>query len=188
MDARLSFSEIEARAAALGNSPADQGRVQLIVRRPGLGEREVLQAAELTPEVGLVGDTWLTRGSSRTADGSAHPHMQLTIMNSRVIAALAPAPDRWPLAGDQLFVDLDLSDDNLPPGQRLAIGTAVVEISDIPHTGCAQFTKRFGSDAIRYVNSPEGRRLHRRGVNARVVQAGVVRVGDAVTKIGQNSL
>lgn len=183
MEAHLSFPEIEARAAAHGPSPTDKGVVQMIVCRPRLEERLILQQAELDTETGLVGDSWLTRGSSRTADGSAHPGMQLTIMNSRVIAALEREQARWPLAGDQLFIDLDLSEDNLPPGQRLAIGTAVVEISPIPHTGCAKFTERFGSDAIKFVNSPEGRRLRRRGVNVRIVQGGVVRVGDEVTKI-----
>jgi hypothetical protein len=162
-------------------SPSDEGPLELIVRRPAPGEREVLAEGELDPTVGLVGDTWDQRSSTRTPDGSPHPGMQVTLMNSRAIALIAGA-DRagWPLAGDQLYVDLDLSETNLPPGTRLALGTAAVEISDQPHTGCQQFTQRFGLDALRLVNSPEGRRLRLRGVNATVVDGGTVRVGDAV--------
>ncbi len=118
-----------------------------------------------------------------TADGSAHPANQITLMNSRVIGALAGEPARWPPAGDQLFVDLDLSEENLPAGQPVAVGTAVLEITALPHTGCAKFTARYGQDAVRFVNSPEGRRLRRRGANARVVQGGAICAGDAVRKL-----
>jgi hypothetical protein len=123
------------------------------------------------------------RGSKSTADGSAHPEMQLNIMNSRVIALLAQERDRWQLAGDQLFIDMDLSDKNLPAGTRLALGTAIIEITAKPHTGCKKFAARFGQDAIKFVNSPLGKELHLRGVNARVIQSGTIQVGDAVKKI-----
>jgi MOSC domain-containing protein YiiM len=155
----------------------------MIVRRPDVDQREVLPQAELSLEEGMVGDNWRARGSHSTPDGSADPNTQLTLMNSRVIQALAQEQAFWPLAGDQLFVDLDLSDENLPAGQRIAIGEAILEITAKPHTGCAKFSDRFGSDAIHFVNSPEGRRKRRRGVNARVVQAGVVRLGDVVRKV-----
>jgi MOSC domain-containing protein YiiM len=172
----LSFEAMEAGLASLGPSPRYEGRLELIVRRPGTDLREVLQEAELSPENGLAGDTWRVRGS-------ANPDAQITLMNSRVIQVLAQDPARWPLAGDQLFVDFDLSEENLPAGQQIAVGGVVLEISAIPHTGCAKFTARFGSDATRFVNSPVGRKERRRGVNARVIQAGVVRQGDVIKKV-----
>lgn len=155
----------------------------MIVARPELGARRVLARGELDCAAGLVGDNWLKRGSAAMPDGSANPNAQITIMNSRMIDALAVGRDGWPPAGDQLFIDLDLSEENLPAGQRLAIGAAVLEITPVPHTGCAKFTERFGHDAIRFVNSPEGRRQRRRGLNARVVAPGVICVGDEVTVI-----
>jgi hypothetical protein len=164
-------------------APADDGRVELIVRRPEVDERELLTEATLDVDNGLVGDTWRVRGSSRTEDGSAHPEMQLTVMNIRAAALVAVDPDRRPLAGDQLFVDLDLSSDNIPPGTRLALGDAVIEITAQPHRGCAKFAARFGRDALKLVNSDEGIALNLRGVNAKVVLPGTVRVGDAVRKI-----
>lgn len=184
MNTHFTTTELQAELAELGDSPRDNGTLEMIVCRTAEGERLVLERADLDPIEGLIGDNWQARGSKRTEDGSAHPDMQITMMNSRVIQALAKDRDRWPLAGDQLFIDLDLSVDNLEPGQRIAIGTAVLEITDIPHTGCEKFTGRYGHDAIRFVNSPEGRHFRRRGIYARVVQAGTIRVGDKVSKIG----
>ena len=157
--------------------------MELIVRRPKVDEREVLKEGILDLEEGLVGDNWKDRGSSRTPDGSAHPEMQLNIMNSRAIALLAQDKSRWPLAGDQLYIDLDLSNDNLPPGSKLALGSAVIEITEVPHNGCKKFTQRYGLEAVKFVNSPMGKQLHLRGVNARVVQSGLIGVGDSVKKI-----
>jgi hypothetical protein len=164
-------------------SPAAEGTVELIVCRPAVDEREVLEEGELDPGEGLVGDCWRTRGSSSTVDGAAHPGRQLTLMNARAIALVAGTPERWALAGDQLYVDLDLSPENLPPGTRLALGSAVIETTDQLHTGCAKFTQRFGSAAIRFVNSPDGRALRLRGIYARVVEGGTVRRGDAIRKL-----
>jgi hypothetical protein len=179
----LTAEELEAGLDEIRRAPKDQGTLELIVRRPGVDEREVLQEGELHPAEGLVGDTWIKRGSSRTTDGSAHPCMQLNIMNSRVIALLAQDRYRWALAGDQLFADLDLSLENLPAWTRLAIGSAVIEVTDQPHTGCNKFVARFGLDAMKFVNSPVGRQLNLRGINARVVEAGVIRVGDVARKL-----
>ena len=183
MDHR-SAEELEAGLDEVRESPRDEGVVRLIVRRPEVDAREVLEEGELSVAEGLVGDTWRSRPSSRTPDGSAHPEMQLNIMNARAAALLAGGAERWPLAGDQLYVDLDLSGENLPAGTRLGLGTAVVEVTAEPHTGCKKFMARFGPDALRLVSSPEGRRLNLRGVNAKVVRPGVVRVGDAVRKLG----
>jgi hypothetical protein len=175
--------ELAAGLDTILRSPRGTGRVELIVRRPAVGEREVVAVGELDPIVGLVGDTWNQRASKRTPDGSPHPDMQLNIMSAAAVALVAGDRDRWPLAGDQFYVDLDISEEALPPGTRLRIGSAVVEITDQPHLGCAKFTQRFGLDAMRFVNSPEGRAVRARGVNARVVTAGVVRAGDEIVVV-----
>jgi hypothetical protein len=177
------MAELEAGLDEIRQSPKDEGVLELIVRRPGMDEREILEEGELHPAEGLVGDSWSVRGSSRTPDGSAHPEMQLNIMNSRAIALVAQAKDRWQLAGDQLFLDLDLSAENLPAGTRLALGSAVIEVTAQPHTGCKKFVSRFGLDAMKFVNSPVGKELHLRGINARVVQPGAIRVGCVARKI-----
>lgn len=177
-----SMAELEAALDDIRRSPKDEGILELIVRRPAVDEREVLEEGELDLVEGLVGDTWRTRGSGSTPDGSAHPDMQLTLMNARIIALLAQDKERWSLAGDQLFVDMDLSGENLAPGTRLAIGSAIVEVTDKPHTGCQKFTARFGLDAMKFVNSPVGRSLNLRGINAKVVQPGTMRAGDLVKK------
>lgn len=179
----VTLEELEAGLDEIRGAPKEEGLLKLIVRRPRIEEREVLHEAELDLVEGLVGDNWRTRGSSRTPDGSSHPDMQLNIMNARVIALLAGHPDRWKLAGDQLFVDLDLSAANLPPGTRLALGSAIIQVTDQPHTGCKKFVERFGAAALKFVNSPLGRELHLRGINARVVHPGMIRTGDLARKI-----
>ena len=179
----LTTEELHAGLEAIRQSPKDEGVLELIVRRPRIGEREVLDEGQLDIVEGLVGDTWSTRGSRRSKDGLAHPDMQLNIMNARVIALVAQDRERWHLAGDQLFMDLDLSGENLPPGTRLAIGSAVIEVTDQPHTGCQKFVSRFGLDAMKFVNSPLGRELNLRGINARVVKPGTIRVRDVARKI-----
>ena len=167
---------------AVRAAPPDSGRIEVIARRPAEGEREVVPEAVLDPVEGMVGDNWLTRGSRATGDGSAHPDAQLTLMSARAAALIAGPRDRWPLAGDQLYVDLDLSGANLPPGTRLVAGEAVIEITPLPHTGCGKFVRRFGVDAMKLVNSDVGRELNLRGVNARIVSGGAVRVGDELRR------
>jgi hypothetical protein len=179
----LTREQLEAGLDTIRMAPRDEGVVELIVRRPGENEREVLDEAELDLAIGLVGDSWKDRSSSKTPDGSPHPETQINIMNSRATELVAQGKERWPLAGDQLYIDMDLSDENLPPGSRLAIGTAVIEVSAIPHLGCSKFVQRFGRDAMMFVNSEVGKQLHLRGINAWVVQPGVVRVGDRVKKL-----
>ena len=179
----LTMDELEAGLDAIRQAPKDEGVLQLIVRRPQIEEREVLQEGELHLEEGLVGDSWIRRGSSRTADGSPHPDMQLNIMSARAVALVAQDKTRWHLAGDQLYIDMDLSAENLPAGTQLAIGSAVIEVTPPPHTGCKKFVSRFGLDAMKFVNSAVGRELRLRGLNAKVVQPGLIRVGDVATKL-----
>ena len=174
--------ELEAGLDAIRRSPADGGTLQLTVRRPAVDRRELMEAAELDTEQGLAGDTWRIRGSKRSADGSADPEAQVTLMNARVAALLAGSHDAWSAAGDQLYVDLDLAESNLPAGTRLAIGDALLEVSAVPHTGCAKFSGRFGVDALRFVSTPEGRELRLRGLNAKVVRGGIIRLGDRIDK------
>jgi MOSC domain-containing protein len=179
----LTTTELEAGLSEIRNAPKDAGTVQLIVRRPRTEEREVLDEANLDLVHGLVGDNWKTRGSGRTDDGSAHPDMQLNVMSARAIALIAQAKENWALAGDQLYLDLDLSADNLPVGSRLMIGSAVIEVTPPPHTGCRKFVSRFGLEAMTFVNSELGRELRLRGLNAKVIQSGTIRVGDEVRKV-----
>lgn len=175
----LSLAEMEQGLDEIRRSPQDEGTVSLIVRRPSIDARELLEEGELTAAEGLAGDNWRTRkpGPPPPADS------QLTLMNVRVASLLAQDDDRRVLAGDQLFVDLDLSEGNVPAGTRLALGSAVIEITTTPHNGCKKFAERFGPDAMRFVNSPVGKEMHLRGIYARVVQEGTVRAGETIRKI-----
>jgi hypothetical protein len=179
----LTTEELHAGLDSIKQSPKHEGTLDLIVRRPNVNAREVLEQGELNLHEGLAGDTWRVRSSSRTPDGSAHPYMQLNIMNSRTVALVSQNRDRWKLAGDQLYIDFDLSEENLPPWTRLSLGSAIIEVTDLPHTGCGKFVSRFGVDAMKFVNSKIGRELRLRGLNARVVQPGTIRLGDIVKKI-----
>jgi hypothetical protein len=179
----LTAEELQGALPQIAQSPRDNGELKLIVRRPANGQREVLEKGELDLVVGLVGDNWKTRGSRHMADGSANPNSQVTIMNSRVIALVAREEGRWPLAGDQLYVDFDLTRSNIPPGTQLAIGSAVLEVTAQPHAGCKKFAERFGVESVEYMNSPEQKEMQLRGINSKVVQAGAIRVGDVVRKL-----
>lgn len=181
--AHLTTEELDAGLDDIRRSPKDRGKVVLIVARPDPGAREELAKATLDPAVGLVGDNWQARGSRHTEDGSAEVERQVTLMNARAAALIADDPDRRALAGDQLYVDLDLGCANLPAGTRLRLGSAVLEVSPLPHTGCAKFIERFGPDAGRWVNIGPGKELNLRGINTLVVEAGTVRVGDPVNKL-----
>jgi hypothetical protein len=178
----LATDDLQAGLDHVRDSPKDNGTVELIVRRPAEDEREILDEAHLDTTDGLVGDTWNVRISRKIGTGP-NPECQLTLMNTRAASLVAGTADHGGLAGDQMYVDLDLGYDNLPPGTRLQLGTAVVEVSPEPHTGCHKFSARFGKDALRFVNSPIGRELNLRGINTKVVVAGTVRPGDTVHKL-----
>ncbi|KXK59095.1 hypothetical protein AWW66_26185 [Micromonospora rosaria] len=177
-----SLDEIREGLHLVRQSPTGTGTLALAVRRPAVNAREVLSQAELDRAAGLLGDNWSQRPSSRTTDRSPHPDMQLNVINSRFVELIAgPDHDAWALAGDQLYVDLDLSIDTLPAGSRLAIGDrAVIEVTDQPHTGCAKFAARFGREAHKILWTEEGRRLRLRGLNARVVVGATITVGDTI--------
>ena len=177
------LADLEACLESVRQSPRDSGRLALLVRRPEVGAREVLREGSLDTVGGLVGDNWSVRGSPSTPDRSSDPGKQITVMNARAVDALAGGTDRWALAGDQLFVDFDLSASHVAPGTRMQIGSAVLEVTAPPHRGCHKFTARFGSDATAFVNSKAGIELNLRGINARVVQEGAIRVGDPVRKL-----
>ncbi len=179
----LDTAALQAGLGHVRESPPDGGTVELIVRRPAVDEREVLAEATLDADAGLAGDNWRLRGSTLTVDGTSHPGMQLTVMNSRAALLVAQDPDRRMLAGDQLYVDLDLTRVNLPAGTRLAVGSAVIEVSEEPHLGCVKFGARFGKDAWRFVNSRVGRQLRLRGLNARILASGTVCAGDVIRKL-----
>jgi MOSC domain-containing protein YiiM len=178
----LSRERLVAGLDRIRDSPRDGGRLVLIVSRPSVGVRDLPTEAVLDQVAGLVGDNWLARGSTSTPDGSADPQRQVTVMNARVAELVADGTDRMPLAGDQLYLDLDLSLDNLPAGSLLAVSQAVLQVSEVPHLGCAKFVERFGAEAMRFVNSRVGRQLRLRGMNARVVVPGTVRLGDLAVK------
>jgi hypothetical protein len=180
----MSFSteELDRRLDHVAAAPSSVGTVELIVARPAVGERQVLDVGELRPGVGLVGDNYLERGSSRSPGGLADPLAELNIMSARALEAVAGVDrERWPLAGDQFIVDFDLSLANAPTGTRLRIGAALVEVTEKPHNGCAKFAERFGTDAARWVNSRKDLRL--RGICAVVVEPGAVSVGDEISRI-----
>ena len=179
----LTTEELEAALDHLRRTPKDDGVVELIVCRPQVDQRAVLGEAQLDVTAGLIGDNWIVRPSKRTPDGSPHPELQINIMNSRVTALVAQEKERWPLAGDQLYIDMDLSKENLPVGARIAVGSAVLEVTSLPHTGCKKLVARFGMEAMQFVNSDLGKELCLRGINARVVQSGIVRVGQTAKKI-----
>lgn len=179
----LTEAELKAGFAHVKDSPADGGALEMIVRRPGVDRRETIEEGRLTAEEGLEGDTWKVRRGYSLPDGSPDPDAQLTLTNSRFAALIAGRRDRWPLAGDQLYVDLDLSENNLPTGARLRMGDATIEITALPHTGCSKYRQRFGLEALKFTATPEGRSRRLRGIYARVVEPGAVRVGDAVTRV-----
>ena len=175
--------DLDQHTAHVRAAPRDEALIELIVIRPGTDQREVVTSARLTPEDGLVGDHWLVRGSWKKPGGAADLDAQLTLMSTRVLAAIEPDPARWPIAGDQLYVDMDLSEANLPAGTRLAIGEAEVVVTELPHTGCVKFAARFGQDALRWISTREGRAMRMRGMYVRVTREGAVRTGDPVRRL-----
>lgn len=175
----LDQATLEQELERILQTPSD-GRIKALFLRTEVGRRARVESVELNAEVGVVGDNWSSRPGARLPDGSARVETQVTLMNSRILALLAGSEDRWELAGDQVIVDLIFDVNDLPPGTRLQAGTALLEITEPPHTGCSKFAERYGADARKFVNTPRGRELNLRGVNARVIEPGTARVGDTI--------
>jgi MOSC domain-containing protein YiiM len=173
--------ELDTHLAEIRDAPRDEGELVLIVRRPTEGAREILDSAELDLGLGLVGDRWAARPRHKP-DGTPDHDAQITLIGMRALRAIADEHE-WALAGDNLYVDLDLSTANLPPGTQLDVGAAVLEVTGKPHNGCAKFLARFGSDALQWTLSPVGRELNLRGIHARVVRAGAIRRGDRIRRL-----
>jgi MOSC domain-containing protein YiiM len=183
MEIHFALEDLWTKLEHIQQSPKNSGRVELIIRRPTTEEREIITQGQLIPTSGLEGDNWRERGSTSMPDGSANPEAEITLMNARVIQALTADKTRWALAGDQFFVDFDLSEENIPAGVRLAIGSAIVEVSSLPHNGCKKFSERFGVDALKFISLAENKPLRMRGINAKIVQAGEVKQGDLIRKV-----
>jgi MOSC domain-containing protein YiiM len=183
MEIQFTLEHLQTQLNHIQESPKDTGSVLLIVRRPATEERELISQGRLIPTSGLEGDNWRERGSTSMPDGSANPEAEITLMNVRVIQALTPDETRWALAGDQFFVDFDLSEENTPAGTRLVIGSAIVEVSPLPHNGCKKFSERFGADALKFISMAENKPLRMRGINAKIIQAGEVKQGDLIRKV-----
>lgn len=179
----LSLDELNSGLSEIRRSPKNYGVLEAIVIRPAENKRVSLQQCQVSSDLGIHGDNWADGCWLALPDGRPHPDVQVAIMNARAIALIAQAKDRWPLAGDNLYVDLDISDENLQSGQKLAIGSSVFEITDVPHNGCKKFAERFGKDAVKFVNSPDGKLFHLRGIYAKVIQAGSISVGDRIQKL-----
>ena len=179
----FSLEELNVRLPEVRTAPADRGQLVQIIARPVTEQRELRERTEVTPEAGLPGDRWANTCSRKLPDGRLNPDSQITIMNTRCLAILTDQRERWPLSGDNLLVDFDLRETNVPAGQRLKIGSVVLEITPLPHTGCSKFSGRFGVDALKFVNSPEGKKLRLRGLHAQVVQAGSLTIGDSIEKV-----
>lgn len=177
----LTLADLEAGIDDVLASPKNEGTLRLIVQRPKPNARTVVESGVLDLEKGLIGDNWLTRGSRWRKCGD--PKRQITVMNWRFARLVAVDEDRIPLAGDQLYVDFDLGKENVPPGTRIAVGEAVIEVTTPPHLGCKKFVERFGMDAMQFANSDFGRLHNLRGVNAQVVTSGSVKPGDKVFKL-----
>ena len=178
-----SMLELENGLDFIQHAPRDKGTVEAIVCRPAVDERRELDQGIFDIMQGLVGDSWLERERNMTTNGTANTDTQLTLMNARVIALVAQTRDRWQLAGDQLYVDLDLSFDNLPPGTRLTLGNVLIETTAEPHLGCRKFYDRFGKDATVFVNSDTGKKMNLRGINAKVIESGAVTRGSVIAKL-----
>jgi MOSC domain-containing protein YiiM len=180
----LTTDQITCGLADVVASPNDQGKLELIVIRPAVGKREFRPQVYLSTEGGVEGDRWLNSRWLVLPDGRPDPRVQISLMNARILRLISgAAEDQMCLAGDNLIVDFNLSADNLSPGQRLSIGEAVIEITDVAHNGCGKFLSRYGKDAVKFINSAKGKRLHLRGLFAQVIRSGMVGVGDRIYKV-----
>jgi MOSC domain-containing protein len=171
------LEQLEKGLASLEPAPRDHGRVALLVRRVAGGVREQPARLRLTPEAGVPEDAW-GRGENPRLEA------QISVMEIDVANLIANGQPVT-LFGDNLFLSLDLSVENLPPGSRVRVGTATMEVTPKAHNGCRKFHARFGSDALRFVSKPDLRHRNFRGIYMRVVEGGDVAPGDLVTVIAR---
>jgi MOSC domain-containing protein YiiM len=183
MPRHLSLAELTEGLPRILAAPKDQGTVRALVVRPAKGERRDVGSVRVSLAGGVEGDHWAQGCWKSTDDGKPHPDVQICLMNARCIELIAQDRANWPPAGDNLFLDMGLTPDNLPPGTRIGIGSAEMVITDTPHNGCASFIERYGRDACLFVNTGEGKRLRLRGIYARVTRDGEISVGDRVVKL-----
>jgi MOSC domain-containing protein YiiM len=182
----LTTPELEQTLPTVLASPRDVGRLEVIVVRPTADERQTPASILITPERGVEGDHWLSDFPTDPTHNEMHLDSQVSLMNARFLRQIAVEEEAVCLAGDNLVVDLDLSEENLPAGSRLAIGDAVtLEITATPHTGCTKLAARYGQESRAFMNNPRGTALHLRGRYARVLTAGTATIGDTVRKTQQ---
>jgi hypothetical protein len=175
-------AEIEAGIGPVLQSPAEGAAVEALFSRPAPGKRLDLPALEVSVSGGIAGDHWSLGCWKTLPDGSPDPDVQVSLMNRRMLHLIAGARDNWARAGNNIIVDMDLSIDNLPIGQRLRVGTAELEIGPVANTGCDFFIERYGRDACVFVNTGIAKQKRLRGVYARVVKDGQIRIGDIIRK------
>ncbi len=177
------LEQLELSLETIAASPSKQGTVELIISRPETGKRVVHTIGNFSKTGGLEGDNWANDCWKTLPDGKSDPIVQIAITNTRLLAAICPDKSRWPLAGDQIYTELNLSKTNLPVGTRLSAGTVILEITQEPHLGCSQYAEHFGKDSLKFTLTPRGRELNLRGIYAKVIKSGSINTGDRISKI-----
>lgn len=183
MPRHLTRAELAAALPQVTAGPKDHGELKAIFVRPGPGQRLDVSSVAISSAGGLEGDHWAKGCWKSLPDGSPDPDVQVFIMNARFLDLIAQERSHWASCGNSFVADMDLGADNLPVGTRLKAGSAELEITAVPGTGCEAFIEWYGRDACVFVNTGEGKKNRLRGVYARVVKDGVVRIGDTLTKI-----
>jgi MOSC domain-containing protein YiiM len=168
---------------AANTALTDGARILSLINRPSEGIHIETNELHLDTERGIVGDRWRDSAWLRRPDGSPDPRVQVSLTNLAVMQCFADETGRSPFdCGDNLYTHLSLTETNLPVGQRLRIGAAVLEVSDVENDACGKFAQRFGASAFQYIRAPQNRHLRLRGIFCRILRGGVIRVGELITK------
>ena len=176
------FELLSARRSWVLDAPKDNAPILTLCVRPAEGERRFVQTMQLDPERGVVGDRWLTKTWMRLSDGRPDPRIQVCIMGSRLLELVRREGADSMYPGDNVIADMDFSEANLPVGQHLQLGTAIIEVSDVFNSACSKWQQRYGADALTWINLPENKPHRLRGILARVVRAGEVHLTDSIRK------